>query len=323
MHSFNQNNFDVLVVKTFKSEDCVCNELKNLANAYPDQWLFRGQQQRYIRYWPPEDISISQWTFWGKHSIAMESLVPIDYRDMENAIANGICRKHLEWIYGQRIANVRSFLTTYLIQCHSKWHSYVVQSWYNGLQNASKSAKLLSIGQHYGLRSCYLDVTYDWQVAVWFATHDWKTGEHIKSDTSVIYVFNIPNLRKASNCLETFQHPRNLVDIRDTPSELAPRAKAQQGGSIIGIESPIFLQELIHKKAIECWEFKSGHTQSNLNSLQKYLLVPPCDEMARIYNIIRGVNNPSNRQWNAFLNWVTINYPGINATQDDHNYLFA
>ena len=338
MTVLDQNIFDGFVCTRFDSEDAICQKLSELARNNPpdgtNKYLFRGQQQRYKRPWPPEDKPTSQGTCLPNHSLTIEGLLPSDYRGLEEEIAKGIPKANLEPKYGQHIANVRALLTTYLIQCHSKWYTGAVQKWYRGL-TSDKAAKLLSIGQHYGFRSCYLDVTGDWEVAVWFATHGWKNGEYLASngggndnkgseDDAVVYVFHYQKLlaaaKDANDIIGGISQPTpcGVVEILDTPAELAPRARCQSGASIFGLDSPYFLQAAILKKAVECWSFKRGSKPAGCNCLAKQHLVPPYDEMANLY---QGLHDPCNRR--AAQDWVARNYPD-NAPQDcDFDELFA
>jgi hypothetical protein len=67
------------------------------------------------------------------------------------------------------------------------------------LNGTDRADKLLSIGQHYGLRTHFLDMTSDWQAAIWFATHDWTTGTYRAGGDGVIYRFDVQNLIKAQD----------------------------------------------------------------------------------------------------------------------------
>ena len=195
MAVLDQNVFDKLSVTTLPSEQSVCDQLRSSGDPLKTspQWLFRGQiSRRPLRKWPPVDENGIK-----KHSIELECLLPTDYRNLEERLERGESRAGLDPIYGDRIAAIRSLVTTYLIQCHSCWNDQQVQSWYNALNGTDRAHKLLSIGQHYGLRTHELDMTSDWQVALWFATHDWTTGNYVPGGDGVIYRSNLRNLSKA------------------------------------------------------------------------------------------------------------------------------
>ncbi len=195
MAMLDQNILDKMSVTTLQSEQYLCDQLRSSGDPLETspKWLFRGQiSRRPLRRWPPvNEPGIP------KHKYTLECLLPTDYRNFEERLERGESHAGLDPIYGDRIAAIRSLVTTYLIQCHSCWNDQQIQGWYNGLNGADRADKLLSIGQHYGLRTHELDMTSDWQVALWFATHDWTTGNYVPGGDGVIYRFDVHNLIKA------------------------------------------------------------------------------------------------------------------------------
>jgi hypothetical protein len=215
-------------------------------------------------------------------------------------------------------------MTLYLMQCHSFWGDNTVQLWEAGLGTA-KPDKLLSIGQHYGLRTHLMDWTSDWEVAMWFATHQWNSGGYEQGGDGVIYQLGISELILAENTanaalgLKSATEVCRHVDIRDTPAPLAPRAFAQRGFSIANVESPCFLQELINQKAITVNVFPRAVTACGLNALTKSQLVPPADEM---YTLFESARTDKVLFQNA-LNWIQAHYPHLMPTISDIGYIFA
>jgi hypothetical protein len=157
------------------------------------------------------------------------------------------------------------------------------------LQGDLRPDKLLSIGQHYGLRTHLMDWSSDWEVALWFATHQWANGNYVQGGDAVIYQIDVQALGQAeieANQALNLTTPSQMcrhVDIRDTPPILAPRALAQRGFSIAGLESPHFLQSLIRSKGLAVHVFPRGVIPSKLNCLTKVQLVPPLDQMSALF----------------------------------------
>ena len=133
-NTLDQSIFDKLKIKNYDSEDGACEDLNKLAarknSDGTPQWLFRGQQGRHERKWPPTDELTNTGDTISKHLFTLEGLVPTDYRGMEQEISAGRPKTDPDLLrkYGQHISNVRHLLTTYLIQCHSEFHSDAVQN---------------------------------------------------------------------------------------------------------------------------------------------------------------------------------------------------
>ena len=254
----------------------------------------------------------------------MEHLVPADYRQLESRLEKGESKPGLLPMYGERIASIRSAITLYLMQCHSSWNDPSVQAWEAQLQNVHRSDTLLSIGQHYGLRTHLMDWSADLAVAFWFATHQWGTGNYVQGGDAVIYRVKLDALQQAeqhannalslTNPSQMFRH----VDISGTPPVLAPRASAQKGFSVCGLESPQLLQAMIASKCISVHVFPRGVAPSSANLLTKTQLVPPFDQMANLFEECR-------QQGTLFqyaINWVTAQYPTLAATINDAPHIF-
>ena len=275
--------------------------------------------RRPLRRWPPVDEPGIP-----KHKYTLECLLPTDYRNFEERLERGESHAGLDPIYGDRIAAIRSLVTTYLIQCHSCWNDQQIQGWYNGLNGADRADKLLSIGQHYGLRTHELDMTSDWQVALWFATHDWTTGNYVPGGDGVIYRFDVHNLIKAETkanrdlAVKIAKERFRDVDIRDTSPILAPRALAQRGFTLIRAESPHLIQAIIQQNAIEALVFPRGIQPATDNCLTRDLIVPPHDQMSALYEECRAA-----KKWPEITKWLAQpGYAQYAANATDHQHLF-
>lgn len=313
---------DGMPVNVVASEQALCDTFAPFSSSAlipTPPYLFRGQASRWRRKWPP----VTEPGF-AKHALSFESLIPTDYRMLEERLERGESRTSLDPIYGDRIAQVRALDATYLMQCHSCWGDAQVQAWVGALTPPAKADKLLSIGQHYGLRTHFLDLTSDWEVALWFASHRW-TGEYIPGGDGVIYRIDTGKLgdaEKAANTalgITTAKDACRHVDIRDTPAAIAPRARAQRGFSLINVESPHFLQAMIQQKAVEAFVFPRGAGPAPGNSLSKDMLAPPHDEMAALFEQCKA-----GRMWPDVVRWLRQpGYGHLGATDIDHQHMFA
>ncbi len=319
-----QNIFDAIPVTRHASEEDAAAGLQKLGQvgtAPNPQWLFRGQVSRQPkRKWPPVDEPQVK-----MHALEMEQLQPSDYRELEARLEKGESKAGLDPIYGDRVVGIRSTLTTYLMQCHSCWGDTAIQAWFVGLAGSSKADKLLSIGQHYGLRTHLMDWSADWEAAMWFASHQWTTGDYVKGGDGVIYQLKVRDLVQAehdANAALGLVIPnamRRHVDIRDTPALLAPRASAQRGASIANVESPCFLQELIRQNALSVHVFPRGTTPSSLNSITKEQLVPPADQMAALFDEA----GQGGALFQHAIGWIHANFPTLTPTVHDRGLIFA
>ena len=129
--------------------------LELLAAEHNDDWLYRGQLDRHYRPWPAEDKN-----GYVAGSYMLDSLMPSDYRGLEDAIRDG--KKNdsdVRLAYGDEIAMVRTALVcagmNILAQNDS---SGLITAWHHGLPKP-KTNYITSLGQHIGLPSQNMDLT--------------------------------------------------------------------------------------------------------------------------------------------------------------------
>lgn len=121
------------------------------------QFLYRGQQRRFLtRRWPAFDISP---VVRGQY-LNFESIIPTDTRHMEDLLFQGRPRYEVEERYGQNIANIRTALTINAARDTAMNSGLRNEArWIDACLSNRNIHKLLSIGQHYGLATQYVDVT--------------------------------------------------------------------------------------------------------------------------------------------------------------------
>jgi hypothetical protein len=161
--------------------------------------------------------------------------------------------------------------------------------------------RLISVAQHYELGSVMVDITKEIDVAVWFATHRFASGDVVRGDhdeRGVIYRFDAevikrfvpPAVEVGPRDPGTFPFgslagPAGLIgitDIADLDSAYGKRPKAQAGGSILGLEnSTVYLQGDL-RGAIEVFTFPLSTATGRETSLDKESLCPRDDPSAKI-----------------------------------------
>ncbi len=237
-------------------------------------FLYRGQPSRYSRSWPPapqNGIPLDAYA-------DFDSIIPTDYRQFEAGIRGNVPEGMLRDRYGDPVANLRSFLTIYAARQRAQASLDVsLCRWVDdSLHHRTVPPTihhLLSIGQHYGFRTHYLDATSAWSVAMVFATRQWSgssAGTYLSPGEAVIYRIDHAILESVQQCFMA-NHPQipcRAVDIRSTPLLLAPRAAGQHGWSIIGLESPYFLSDLINAGGVRAFRFqRTGPSSCNTDAL--------------------------------------------------------
>ncbi|MDQ2731354.1 MAG: FRG domain-containing protein, partial [Armatimonadota bacterium] len=140
--------------------------------------------------------------------------------------------------------------------CATQLKNPTVTSWLH----ASNHNAVLSLGQHHELPTQYTDLTSNWRVAVWFATHKWTGAVKDDNKPSVIYRVDRSALRNLEvdvtldGALKE-KHQYKLIDLSSTPVALSERATNQSGWSLVRSEDPFLLQAMLDESIIDCITF--------------------------------------------------------------------
>ena len=259
----------------------------------PPTFLYRGQSGRFFRRWPPEDTIDTP-----ADSYTLDSIIPSDYRYIESLIRAGQKSDHsTQLVHSNHITVLRAlavYVAIGVVNLDSAQRSKI-DNWFSNMETSAFCNHLLSIGQHCGLPTGYSDVTSDKRVALWFATHNWCSGDYISGEHGIIYRINYNILALAQEAINMMRDYTELlacrtIDIRSVPQELTPRPHLQHGFSLAGFESPWLLMELIRREGIEGYIFKRGPTVSSENTIQKIDIAPTDDPVYVALNNMRDNN---------------------------------
>jgi hypothetical protein len=243
-----------------------------------DRYLYRGQLRRY----PPHD-----WTEGGAaHSI--EAIYPADFRfhyrhtgPFDDLAARRISSTRA---YGRTVRNLFSnFLAMHFSA--QPWLAPLVSD-FDRHAAANEGVPMdqpffrtaWSLAQHYLVATALTDVTFDPEVAAWFATVPWdpKAPKPSERDVGVIYRFDKCKLESILTTVSdrmaswaSLNHalppPRLfLEDIRSIPQTFARRPFAQQGASIYGFDQPMVVKLAFDSGAAAAFEFRHGPGQVRL-----------------------------------------------------------
>lgn len=173
------------------------------------------------------------------------------------------------------------------------------ESIYAGTTNTPKRLmSLISISQHYDYRSAMVDFSASLEVAAWFATHEWNSGNILDDgQRGVVYRINsaalssilakefstknFPDaLKVRANCLY------GVADISHLSSDYGKRPGAQFGASIFGLENSLlyFLSHLSTNDVFEIHTFPVMRGGYNSLDIDKADLVPEQDEVASLFS---------------------------------------
>jgi hypothetical protein len=158
-----------------------------------------------------------------------------------------------------------------------------------------KTAVLWSLAQHYELSTALVDLTDAIDVALWFATNEWRDGSPPPtSGYGCIYKFNyaqletilanhhkLQNARLAALGLSE-RVPRFFVQrIGDMIEGGALRPKRQRGASVYGFDQPLVLATVAQYGVVEVFEFEhSAHGSGlDLGPVNRGYLKPVDDPM--------------------------------------------
>lgn len=261
------------------------------------QFLYRGQPRRYERPYPPEDrggLAPGSWL--------LESLIPSDYRGLEQAIREG--RRNTPGglaPYENEQAWVGSLMTAFCLDRHADATGDPASRQWIDSQSlgtvGQRFDRIGSVGQHYGLKTGYLDATSNPMVALWFATHDFQTYQPLGDGPAVVYRIDFGLLERAFAEVNaeqkwTGEDACRASDIRATPQALAPRAAAQQGWSLIHFESPSLQIRLAQLKALHRFEFPRGTATDWRGRLAPHGFRPQPDPMVGVFEGLRSGRIP-------------------------------
>lgn len=154
----------------------------------------------------------------------------------------------------------------------------------------------ISIAQHYEYGSAMIDVTRSTDVAAWFASRDWMTGQIASAGDGtpgVIYRFDAERI---SAILDAHLDGPGATP----PPELAPvaifgladistcfpdlkRAAAQAGGGILGMENFVMHLMMDMKGGVEAFPFRHETVRGDETSLTRHDICPPDDPGISIF----------------------------------------
>ncbi len=166
------------------------------------------------------------------------------------------------------------------------------------MTNISKTLlQLISISQHYEYGSIMTDITSNVDVAAWFASHEWSSGERAVGrveDSGVIYRFNAGNINRHMNKELENETPAapaisasgllGIADISNLGDEFGLRPKRQYGGSILGTENSIvnFLFDVC--EGLEVFTFPLNSTTGKETQKNKVELCPSQDPLVNVFD---------------------------------------
>jgi hypothetical protein len=171
----------------------------------------------------------------------------------------------------------------------------------SGTMTPNSLLRLISVAQHYELGSVMVDMTSEVDVAVWFATHRFASGEVARADhdgRGVIYRFdaevikqfippavNIGAQTRGAFPFGSLAAPAGLIgmtDIADLDNAYGKRPRAQAGGSILGLENSMVYLQKDPRGALEVFTFPLATVTGRETLLDKETLCPLDDPSAKI-----------------------------------------
>jgi hypothetical protein len=229
----------------------------------------------------------------AKHQYELDSIVPTDYRGLEDAVAAGTARNIP--LYSNEASILRSVLTWGAIVEHGETlaaqsHQAVIQ-WLNSqAQQPHRFDAVGSIGQHYGLMTGYTDASSSLALAFWMATRNFGTGAYLPFGYSVVYRWKVKQLQTTLSSINsvngwTGSEETRVVDIRTIPQEIGQRPHNQSGWSLINCELVTVQLALIGNDTIEAVVFpRTGPCPDN--NLRVEFVTPPSENTAQVFREI-------------------------------------
>lgn len=139
-----------------------------------------------------------------------------------------------------------------------------VRRWWPALQrDASRMDWTMAIGEHCGFFPTHqLNLTSDWRIALWFATHAFDSGQlRIGQSCGLIYRIRCSTLRRVISEVNTNRgwsapdHAR-LLNLRGIPQEVALRPHSQRGWTLLYSQPPWIVARLIELGGLEAFRFR-------------------------------------------------------------------
>jgi hypothetical protein len=287
---------------SFDSEADLADYLVASAQSASHPHLYRGQSREHRRRWPltagpfrrlsAEDlIDLRSWRFEPATvqlpipllpgTLDLPSLIPTNTRVYEQSLS-GVAPVAQEDAFDEMMVYFWTSVCAFLVglACVIR-RDAAAATWFGNqwTSNCPHLDKLRSIGQHYGMDTGLLDATSSIAVALWFATHDFKSGAYRSRESGVIYRIRPAQLERAQEWLEALpehegQFDARMIDLGDTPESIAPRAVRQQGWSLVGWEHPRLVIKMVTGGGLERFVFPIGPAPCPLNSLTREWLVP-------------------------------------------------
>ena len=323
-----------LPTTTLSSEEALVEMLASDHRSAPDRYLYRGQAREYRRRWPltpgpfrplsSADLeNLGLWRFEPtsltlptplEHGMLdLPSLIPTNTRAYEHYLRQGPA----DWqedAFDDMMVYFWTAVCTFILGLACRvWRDMPALDWVLHQWNQDYPAlyKLRSVGQHYGMDTGLLDATSSYQVALWFATHDFSTGDYRPRDSAVIYRIDRHHLPEVEAWLRAIpEHEGEFdvasVDIRDTPQTIAARAARQEGWSLVGWDHPRMIVRMASEGFLTRYAFTTGSSASHANDLTRDDLVPMADPAGFLFRIywpqqVRSIQDAQawiDRYWN-------------------------
>jgi hypothetical protein len=240
-----------------------------------EEYLYRGQTNRYPGWGLGNDS--------GEIEV-LDCIIPSDLHTLEYAlVTQGRESVSMNPLFGDEAVTARvAAIQVALRQLDTAWLESLPDP-----PEPDFIRVLLSLGQHVGVPTAFLDLTSDPRVALWMACHEWMGPSRLASGTGVLYRFHREALEHVLNSTDLGPY-RGIQDLRHVPAALSQRPGNQYGLTAYGLEHPSVLLALTDSSpaevlAIEAIEFiRDGSTVLPDPGTIKVVPDPLGDEIRRI-----------------------------------------
>jgi FRG domain len=268
----------------------------------PNVFLYRGQSREYRRRWPlfnaafrplssDDLIDLRCWKFEPPETrlpiqllpgtLDLPSLIPTNTRAYERFVT-GTAAGPDESAFEDMMVYFWTTVSLFIVglACRlladEQALAWLAQQW---TKDFPRLYKLRSIAQHYGMDTGLLDASSSFQVALWFATHDFASGHYRSNSSGVVYLINRDCLIETERWIESIpehegEFDARTIDICDTPASVAPRASRQCGWSLVGWDHPRLIIAMTARGGLVRHAFPTSDKASLPNSLTRDWLVP-------------------------------------------------